>query len=364
MSISNKLVPSLQAAVSGLVMVGITFFQFGVLSVHAASLTTLSDTQTSIKVSTLSDHTIQFVTPSGIGAGQDITLTFPAQHTMGSFSVTNVDFGTSTSASCSSFNQEPLSSSPSGATWGVAQSGQIITITSGTAVIPANRCVQIKIGSNATFGGAGVSQITNPGSANFYTLTLGGSFGDTGLITTNIITDDVVALTGIVSQSLTFSISTSTIYFGILSSGAAKFASSTNTAGDTTETVAHTLAVSTNAPSGFVLTVMGQTLTSQQNTSNTITQIGGVAASSTPGNEQFGLRATETGGVGTAVVSPYLFGTSYGYAATATTSSILGTGSGSTPTATYSVRYLANVGAVTEAGTYAANLIYVATANF
>jgi hypothetical protein len=335
-----------------------------ITTVSALSLTTLSNTQSSLKVSTLSDHSIQFVTPSGVGAGQNITLEFPVQYTMGTFTVTNVDFATSTSASCTSFNDEPLASSASGATWGVAQSGNTITITSDTATVPANRCVRINIGSNASFGGVGVSQITNPASANYYALTLGGTFGDSGIITTNIITDDTVALSGVVSQSLTFSISTSTIYFGILSSGGVKYASSSNTAGDTTETVAHTLQVGTNAASGFVVTVMGQTLTSQQNTSNVITAIGGVAASSTPGNEQFGLRITESGGVGTAVASPYLFSSSYAYAATATTSSVVATGSGSTPMSTYSVRYLANIGTITEAGTYAANLVYIATANF
>jgi hypothetical protein len=36
----------------------------------AAALNTLSDTQSSVKASALSDHTIQFVTPSGITAGQ------------------------------------------------------------------------------------------------------------------------------------------------------------------------------------------------------------------------------------------------------------------------------------------------------
>lgn len=332
--------------------------------VFAGALNTLSNTQSSLKANTLSDHTIQFVTPSGIGAGQNLTLTFPAQYSMGSFSVSNIDFATSTSNSCSSFSEEVLGSSPSGTTWGVAQAGSVITITSGTVSIPANRCVRIKIGSNATFGGTGVSQITNPASANYYSLLIGGSFGDTGLITTNIITDDTVALSGTVSQSLTFSISTSTLYFGILSSGGAKYASSTNTAGDTTETVAHTFSVGTNAASGFVVTVIGPTLTSQQNPTNTITAIGASTASSTPGNEQFGLRITESGGIGTAVASLYSQSSSYGYDGNATTSSVVATGSGSTPTAVYSVRYLANISSMTEAGNYASNLVYVATANF
>jgi hypothetical protein len=332
--------------------------------VFAAELNTLSDTQTSVKVSTLSDHTIQFVTPTGVGAGQNIAITFPAGYIMGTFSVTNIDFATSTSSSCSGFTDATVASSSSGLTWGVAQAGQVITITSGTAVIPANRCIQIKIGSNATFGGAGVSQITNPASSNIYTTTLGGTFGDTGSITTNIITNDTIALSGTVSQSLTFSISTSTLYFGILSSGLSKYASSTDTSGSIVDSPAHTLTIGTNAPSGFTLTVRGQTLTSQQNYLNTISAIGGIAASSTPGTEQFGLRVSETGGVGITIDPTFAQSTSYGYDGTATSSTLVASGSGSTPDSTYSVSYLANIAAVTEAGTYSANLIYVATANF
>ncbi len=330
----------------------------------AAALTTLSDTQSSLKVSTVSDHTIQFVTPTGIGAGQGITITFPTGYATGTFAIANFDLATSTSAACSGFTDALLNTSPSGLTWGVSQATSTIYITSGTAVVPAGRCIQIRIGSNAISQASGTSQIINPSTPGTYEIAIGGSFGDTGTISTNIIDNDTVSMTGLVTQSLTFTISTSTIYFGTLSSTGSKYASSTNTAGDTAETVAHTLAVGTNAPSGFTLTVRGQTLTSQQTPSNTISAIGGTAASSTFGGEQFGIRATESGGAGTAVSSPYAWATSYAYTSTATTSSILATGSGSTPTSTYSLRYVANIAAVTEAGTYAANLVYVATANF
>ncbi|MEN9881104.1 MAG: hypothetical protein RLZZ308_287 [Candidatus Parcubacteria bacterium] len=332
--------------------------------VHAAALSSLSDSQSSVKINTLSDHTIQFVTPTGVAAGQNITLTFPAGYTMGSFNVNNIDLATSTSATCSGFTDALVSSSASGLTWGVAQGSQTITITSGTAVIPANRCIQIEIGSNATSGATGVSQITNPATPGSYEILVAGSFTDTGSITTTIINDDTVAMTGTVPQSLTFTISTSTIYFGNLGSGAAKFASSTNTSGDTTETIAHTLGVSTNAPSGFALTVRGQTLTSQQNSANTISYIGASYASSTAGTEQFGIRATETGGTGVTVDQTFSGATSYGYDGTATTSALFATGSGATLTSTLSLRYLANISAITEAGTYAASLVYVATANF
>jgi hypothetical protein len=284
---------------------------------------------------------------------------------LGSIGATSTDFATSTSATCSGFTDAFLANgAASGLTWGVSTTTQNLVITSGTAVIPANRCVQIRIGTNAIFQASGTSQITNPSSATSSVLTIGGSFADNGLITVNIITDDTVAMTGVVAQTFSFTISTSTIYFGVLGSGGAKFASSTNTLGDSIETIAHTLVVSTNAPSGYSVTIRGQTLTSQQNASNTITAIGGTAASSTIATEQFGLRATVAGGTGGAVSAPYSSATSYGYAATATTTSILATGSGATNPSTYSLRYVANVSALTEAGTYAANLVYVSTANF
>jgi hypothetical protein len=332
---------------------------------HAAALNTLSDTQSSVKVSAVSDHTFQFVTPTGVTAGQNISITFPVGWTIGALATTSIDFATSTSATCSGFVDAPVSNTASGLTWGVATTTSAITITSGTAVIPANRCVQIEIGSNATFQGTGSSTIVNPSSATSSIITITAASGaDTGAITANIITDDTVAMTGLVQQSISFVISTSTIYFGTLGSGAAKYASSTNPVGDTIESVAHTLAVGTNAPYGYAITARGQTLTSLQNPANTISAIGASVASSTPGTEQFGIRATVAGGTGATIASVFSAASSYGYDATATTSSLLASGSGSTNTSTYSLRYVANIAGITEAGTYAANLVYVATANF
>ncbi len=341
----------------------------GALIVHvelafAASLNTLSDTLSTVRANVVADHTIQFVTPTGITAAQSITITFPNGWNLGTIGASSTDFGTSTSATCSGFTDALLSNNAaSGNTWGVATTSQTISLTSGTGSVPANRCVQIKIGTNAVFQASGTSQITNPSTATSSILNISAG-ADSGQITVNIITDDTVAMTGTVNQSLSFVISTTTIYFGTLGSGAAKFASSTNQAGDTAETVAHTLAIGTNAPSGFTVSVRGQTLTSQQNASNTITAFGPTAASSTPGSEQFGFRATESGGTNVTVASPYNLSSSYGYSATATTSATLATGTGSTPVSTLSLRYVTNIAAITEAGTYAANLIYVATANF
>lgn len=332
---------------------------------YAASLTSLSDTQSSLKISTLSDHTIQFVTPTGIAAGQAITVTFPSGYATGTFSVNNFDLATSTSATCSGFTNALLTAgAASGLTWGVSVATATLYITSGTAVVPANRCIQIKIGSNAISQASGTSVITNPSTPGAYSLTLGGTFGDNGSITQNIITNDTVSVSATVQQSLTFTISTTTIYFGTLGVGDDKFASSTNSSGDSAETIAHTLTVATNAPSGYNLSIRGQTLTSQQNASNTISGIGSTVASSTLGTEQFGIRATSSGGTGATIDATYSALTSYGFDATATSSASLAVGSGSTDTTTFGLRYVANVSGTTEAGTYVASLIYVATANF
>ncbi len=339
-------------------------FILQIQTVYAASLSSLSDTQSTLKISQLSDHTIQFVTPTGISAGQSISITFPSGYATGTFNVNNFDLATSTSATCSGFADALLvSGAASGISWGVTQATGTIYITSGTAVIPANRCVQIQIGSNSWYQASGTAQITNPSSANTYAISLvAGS--DNGTITQNIITDDTVVISATVQQTISFSISTTTIYFGTLGAGAVKYASSTNTSGDTVETIAHTLSMATNAPSGYTISVRGQTLTSQQNASNTINAIGGTAASSTASTEQFGIRATSSGGTGATVSSPYNFTTSYGYAATATTSSTLASGSSATNPTTFGLRYIANIASLTEAGSYVASLVYVATANF
>ncbi len=333
--------------------------------VFAAALSSLSDTQSRLTVSLPSDHTIQFVTATGISAGQGISIELPAGYATGTFSILNFDLATSTSASCSSVADAQLQSgAASGLTWGVTVATSTIYITSGTAVVPANRCVQIRIGSNATFGGTGTSTLVNPSSPGAYQINIISGGADTGYVTEYIVPDDAISMTGTVNQSLTFTVSTTTIYFGVLGAGGAKYASSTNTAGDTQETIAHTLAVGTNAPSGFTLSVRGQTLTSQQNAANTIDYIGAVAASSTPGTEQFGFRVTESGGAGVTVSSPFSSVSSYGYSATASSSNTVAVGTGSTQTSTFAVRYVTNINAITEAGTYAASLVYIATANF
>ncbi len=162
------------------------------------------------------------------------------------------------------------------------------------------------------------------------------------------------------TQSITFTLSTSTVFFGTLSPVAVRYASSTSNQGSNTESEAHNFTVITNAVNGYTVSIQGQTLTSG---STTIAAIGSTATTSLAGSEQFGLRIVAFGGSGTST-SPYN-GTGFAYAASATTSSQVANATiGDNATTTFSVRYLANITASTQASSYTSNVIYVVTANF
>ncbi len=162
------------------------------------------------------------------------------------------------------------------------------------------------------------------------------------------------------AQFISFTISTSTIFLGITSPSAVRYASSTNILGSNTEVEAHTFNVITNATNGYTVSAKGQTLTSGV---YTIAAIGGTATTSLIGTEQFGIRLVATGGSGTST-SPYN-GSAFAYSATATTSSqVANSITGDNATTTFSVRYLTNVAPTTPAAAYTANIVYVVTANF
>jgi hypothetical protein len=163
----------------------------------------------------------------------------------------------------------------------------------------------------------------------------------------------------VAQQSLSFSLSTNTIGFGTLTPSASTYANAGAT-GSTTEVEAHQISASTNATSGYTITVQGATLTSG---ANTISAIGGTNTAPAPGTPQYGIRMTATGGTGT-VTAPYS-ASGFAYAGTSTTASQVASASSGTGVATvYSVRYLANVGATTPTGTYSANMQYAITANY
>jgi hypothetical protein len=248
-------VESLHRVVAMLVAIAVLAWSVGAYTnAQAANLTTISNTLSDSDISALSNHTIQFTVPTsspGVIAGGTIVVTFPAGFVLGLIDFTDVDLAINGT-------DATLAASAAGATWGVSTSSQILTITSGTGVITAGQVVQIQVGTNATFGTAGIDRVTNPGTANSYEFVVAAGASDTGRTRVAIL--DNVDVSAIVNTSFTFTVAglattspvngttttgsttSTTIPFGVLSAGVIK-------------TMAQRLNVTTNARNGFVVTV-------------------------------------------------------------------------------------------------------------
>lgn len=170
----------------------------------ASPVQRMTDVMTRVSVDTFADHTITFVSPSGIDAPTDsISVTFASQFTMGAFTVANVDFAVDDDSACNGpWTDKTLAASAAADVWGVAQAGNTLTFTPPTNAalgeVAANRCVRVKLGANATVGAAGATQLKNPGVANAYRIDIAGGFGDSGFFWVSVIQQDFVQVTATV----------------------------------------------------------------------------------------------------------------------------------------------------------------------
>ncbi len=161
-------------------------------------------------------------------------------------------------------------------------------------------------------------------------------------------------------QSLSFSLSDNSIGFGALSSLSTRYATG-DTLGSDTEVSAHSFTASTNADSGYIVTMRGPTLTSS---GDTISAIGSSSTTPSIGTEQFGVRFVASGGNGV-VLSPYNSISEYAYAADInTTSDVAQDTDGDNIPTTYSGYYIGNIAPQTEAGDYNTTITYIITAGF
>jgi len=335
----------------------LTFFAYP-QTASAASLTALSDTMSRLADSTptavLSNHTIKYTTPTGVAAGQTMTITMPTGFTIGTVDYTDIDvsWGPTTGAE----NELTLAGTASGTTWGAAFADQVLTITSGTGTITAASKVIIEIGLNATFGVAGDQQIQNHATAATYTISIAGTFTDTGKIAIVILTDDQFTVTGTVDPTITFSLSANSTDFGVISTSSA-----------TTSTPNITLTISTNAQTGYTITVQDQGNGTNPGLYNsTASAILGSADNSynnsadlatTAGYGIQGSSATAT------IAAPYnVTGTNVGgYERTAQNLATYGSAADSQ---TITITSKARAAGTTPAGTYNDTVTVIATGNF
>ena len=202
------------------------------------------------------------------------------------------------------------------------------------------------------------NNVTNPSTVNatyFFRMTTYSDAAwttaiDTGTVATS--TAGIVTVTASVDETLTFTLATTNVTLGTLSSS-------------TTASGTSSMTASTNAATGYNITVSGNTLTSG---ANQITAMSGAASSTN--SKQFGinLAANSTPSVGTAVTgtgtgsaqSGYNTANNFKFASGETVAAA----AGPTNSNTYTVSYIANIDGITQPGSYSTNLNYVATANF
>ena len=342
----------------------------GVKFAHAAALTNVSDTLSNPTANASSTHSIVFTVATAMANSGTIVITFTGYANLGGVGSSSVDIlvGNSTTTAA----QQTIQAAAAASTWGVATSSNVLTLTaptSGGTVPGAGQVVIVNIGTNAIAQASGTQMLTNPAAGSYVpTIT---TASDSGSYTLNIIANAIVTITATVAQSLTFAILSSTstafsnsIFYGTLSSANVKFASSTNILGDTASTTAHVLTLSTNAPTGYTITMQGDTLRNQNATGTYITPIGGTATGGVVGSSQFGINVTASGGTGAIVDAIYSTTNKYGYNASSTVADTLAFGNVPTTTTTFSIQYMANIPATQAAGAYSTAITYVGTANF
>ncbi len=226
-------------------IVGITLFTLSRV-VSAASLTSISDTLSTIKTSTAANQTIAF-TLSGsqtFAATETIVITYPSSSftlsALANTDATDYDItvgGTEelmvVAGACASQDAIEITSI----------SATVITFTacSSYTVGSAGAAVVIEIGTHATSGGTGNSQITNPSSANTYVVTIAAG-GDSGSFASAIITNDQVTVTASVDPTLTVVLSANACALGTLATSRI-------------DTCSYTVTVSTNAQNGYNATI-------------------------------------------------------------------------------------------------------------
>lgn len=168
----------------------------------SAIVRSFTDTASGITISAGANHTIKFQTLTGVEASSDtIVVSFDT-----GFGVSGLDFGDvdfSHGSVTGAETEETLAAVAATGIWGASFSGQALTLTAptnaGSGEVAASDFVIIEIGTHATTGVAGDTEITNPTSAGSYRVFVGGTFGDEGSMAVSIVADRQAVISATVS---------------------------------------------------------------------------------------------------------------------------------------------------------------------
>jgi len=249
-------------------------------TVYAANLTSVKDTISSSAPEELANHGIEFTTPTGNPLDGSFKLVFATEFDFtpsGDFDADDFDV-TIDAAEQTLVDAEPGANEIQVDLDDIASNTVIFDLGSGIS-LPAGADITIEIGTNATAGATGDSQITNPDTAGAYDLSItthgdddgedqadGSTNGSIDEGTATIFINDLVTVTATVQSSLTFTITGDggTCYYqdtGALVSYTPDITTTPTTiafgllTADTPKKACQKLAIATNATNGYVTTV-------------------------------------------------------------------------------------------------------------
>jgi hypothetical protein len=222
---------------------------------EAANLTYVKDTLSDSAPGSASNHTIQFLSPTGVGANATITVAFPNGFNISTSSVGVADID----LEISGVDETLVAGVPGAAQWGVTITGQNLLLVAGSGEsLPALATATIKIGTNAD--GPGVNRVTNPTATTSFEFSITAGSADSGQTRVAIINN--VLVTANVDTTLTFTVSGTTTSATINGSPTTTSAVSTNTTlpfgtleADESKMLGQDLTMATNARNGYVVTV-------------------------------------------------------------------------------------------------------------
>lgn len=326
---------------SYLFVITATLFAYLPDSVSAAAITGRSVTIGSSVASATTTYTFNFTVPSN-------TVIKSA-----SFTACTTASGACTPAPGFSASASSLASQPTNL--GDAAGWTVDTTTAGSLKLKKTANVAAPTG-NQTVSFAGV---TNPSATNATFFLRMATFSDdayttgidTGVVASS--TAGQVTVTASVDETLTFTLGTTSVALGALTSG-------------TTGTGTSTMTVGTNGKTGYVVAYTGNTLASSEGSIAAMT----AAAGSVPGSNQFGMNlvVNDAPSIGTAVSGSGTGTASTGYNTTNqfkfNSTDTVASSAGPTNNNVFTVSYIANINNLTPAGSYSTDINYTATAKF
>lgn len=222
---------------------------------EAETITSASDTLSDSTPSAPANHTFQFTLPNGMAIGDTITLTFAGTFTIpGAMDFEDFDLVVGGS-------DQTLAAAAGAGVWGATAAGQDLVFETPTdANVASSSVIIIRVGDHATTGVNGAEQITNPSATTSSHAIDIATAWDNGEVRVAVV--DNVTVSATVNTVLTFAIQGTTTGTTINGSPTTTSADTTAislpfgelTAG-TSEVLGQDLFVTTNAASGFIVTV-------------------------------------------------------------------------------------------------------------